>query len=265
MNSKITIILMLFISACGSKNSSEDGNATDSTVANVDSTKIEMSTEMNALVSKFKVVDAFPINIDSVFINGVSLSDSIRTNEVKLITTTWFKNEISLQQSYEIKTFFEIDSIKKSGNYAKYVDGLDIGMIKSSNVYSVANFKIDEKTMILIWALQYMSYEACPYSAGTTVYATILKEGVAGETMVVGETMVAADAPVGMHRFISSKIEKNGNIAMELYEENTDGGEEEETIESHKEHYKYEIVDGKLKTTFEKKDKPKIEIKKYKE
>ncbi len=149
MKFKSLFIIVLFISACGTKNVSEEGSASDSTAANVDSTKIKMSSKI-VLVSKFKVVDTFPIVIDSTFITGVDQNDSLSASQVKLLSVKWFEHEISLQYSYEIKTFYEIDSIKNSGGYAKYVESLDVGT-ESSNVFAVANVKVDEKTNILIW------------------------------------------------------------------------------------------------------------------
>ncbi len=74
--------------------------------------------------------------------------------------------------------------------------------------------------------------------------------------------MFAGDAPVSMHREITGKLSGNGQVALELYEENSDGGEEEETTESKNEHYKFEIFEGKIKIISEKKDKSKIVIKK---
>jgi hypothetical protein len=251
------ISLLILATSCGSSKSGDEVTATDSTT--VDSANVELSPEIKDLADRFQFHDAPQLIADSLFIEGIEKTDSLDSKQVLLLAAKWFDHPISNENSYDIENFYKIDSIKKAGKYAEYVSNLDIGMMKNANVYAVAQFKISEKTTVLIWALEYYSYEACPYSNGTSLNFTLLNEGVLGESFVLGEVMSAGDPPVGMTREIYGKLEHDGKFSLELIETNWDG-DEEVTTEIKTEHYKFEIAEGKIKMISEKKDKPKVKI-----
>lgn len=255
--------VLLLAAACGSNKSEDETSSTDSTVIKTDSLA-GFSEELKAMLPKFKSSIETPYAIDSTFIAQVDQYDSLDSKDVTLLAAKWFEHSISSENSYDLETFYKIDSIKAAGKYAKYVEKLDIGMTKSSNVYAVNQIQLDDKTMILVWALQYASYEACPYSSGTSIYFTIVYEGKITESFVLGETMSAGDPPVGMTRDITGKFEKDGKFSLELTEVNWDG-DEEVTTETITGHYKFEISEGKVKLISEKKDKPKIKVESFEE
>jgi hypothetical protein len=264
MKLKFVLPVLMLAASCGSNATKNEETVADTTTLINDSLAIELSPEIKDLANRFQFHDAPQLIADSAFIEGIEKSDSLDSKHVKLLAAKWFDHPISNENSYDIESFYKIDSIKQAGKYAEYVRNLDIGMMKNSMVYAVAQFKISEKITLLIWALDYHSYEACPYSSGTSLYFTVLNEGVLGESFVLGEVMSAGDPPVGMTREIYGTLEHDGKFSLELKDINWDGNEEVIT-ETKLEHYKFEILDGKVKLISEKKDKPKIKKQKVEE
>lgn len=258
------LFLFLFATACGSKKSTDDNTPSDTSEVAVDSVKIEITEEMQELLAKFKPLNEFPLVVDSAFIANALENDSLKSKHIHQLAANWFDHDLCQQHMFDIDNFYTIDSIKDAGKYAKYVRDLDIGMTKNSMTYAVGQMNLDEKTILLVWALSYGSYEACPYSSGTSIYFSIVVDGVVKESFILGEDMGAGDPPVSMERRITSKLDKDGKLALEVWEESTDGDEEIIT-EIIKEHYKFEIKEGQIKLISEKKDKPKVITKKAEE
>lgn len=256
----ILVILPLIISSCGSSQKETDIPVNDSTQTDDDAIS-ETDSTLTSILQKFNTVNELPLTIDSVFMTKINKADSLENFEVRVLANSWLKHAMSEEHSYDIEQFYHIDSLKQENKYMDYVKGLDIGMIKYSNVYAISQIKINDSTSILLWALEYGSYEACPYSSGTTVYFTVLVNKDFKQCFVLGEDMVAGDPPISMERKITGKIGKDGKINLEMWEKNEDGNEEV-TTEINTAQYSIEIINGEIKVTSEKKDKPKVTVKK---
>lgn len=259
----LIIILALFIASCGSSKNETKIPVSDSTQT-ADDAISETDSALMAILQKFNTPNELPLVIDSAFMTKINKADSLENYEVMRLANAWLKHPLSDEHSYDIERFYYIDSLKQNNKYSDYVKGLDIGMIKYSNVYAISQIKLNDSAIVLIWALEYGSYEACPYSSGTSVYFSVLLNGIISQCFVLGEDMVAGDPPISMQRRITGKLDKEGKIKLEVWEMNEDGNDEI-TTEIRTEHYSLEIIGGEIKLVSEKKDKPKVTVKKVEE
>lgn len=211
--------------------------------SNTDSPKSENETLIK-LSAIFKKELTLPLNIDSVFLAQEHLGDSLGTNEIKLLTINSFQTDSNNGMTYELGEFYKIDSIKASGTYAKWCETLDIGMTKHSNAYAIGKIVIDKNIPLLVWAFTHSSYEACPWSSGTSVFCTILNPNETGESFLLGESFGAGDAPVSMRRETYGTLNTNGSLTLNTKEVNDDADASESELTT--ENTEYLIKNGKV-------------------
>ena len=208
------------------------------------------------LADLFKTENSFPFSADTTLLYHIENCDSLGTMEVKQLAVNWFKHDLVGGTDYDLQTFYKIDSVKAAGKYIEYCDSLQIGDTKCSNAFAICKLQPDGNTNILVWALVTSSYEACPYSDVKTVYFSVVRGGIVSQTFMLGEYMVAGDAPASMERTISGKINADLTFVMNLYMEGDEDLDLPE-IEITKEHYEFAIKEGKISLMMEKKNPPK--------
>lgn len=241
------IITASIFTSCNSSKQDKEKETNDSAV-------VATNVEMQKLMDLFKDQITLPLIVDSTFLAKEKFGDSLGTNELKLLTENRFKHELMDPLEYELDDFYKIDSIKTTGTYPQWCDKLDIGMTKYANAYAAGKIELDPNTILLVWVLKIESYEACPWSSGTAVYLTPIKNGVPVETFIAGENYGAGDAPVWMIRDVYSKLNTDGTLAMSWRQENDDADGTESEVEERK--YTFSIKDGKWQSVKEDKGKP---------
>jgi hypothetical protein len=175
----------------------------------------------------FKLI-SLPYALDSSDLEALEMENSLSYEQVELLTTNLDSN-FAWEMEYELNTFFKIDSLKRAGTYEDYVSSLDIGQMKNSEAYPVGYIELAPNKQLFLWGLQYGTYEACPFMAGTTIYGSIFENGVQTSTRVFAELMAGGDPPSMMSKLIELKISEEGEAlihAVEIHTELADEGED---------------------------------------
>jgi hypothetical protein len=208
-----SILSLILFSLTSCHNGAEEKKA-----GSDNSLKIE-NASFNKLSGLFKKELSLPFIVDSAFLANGHFGDSLGTNEIQMLTENSFKSDNGM--GYQLSEFYKIDSVKATGTYAKWCEKLDIGMTKYANAYGIGKINVNG-TLFLVWAFTQSSYEACPWSSGTSVYLTTVNTNSMGESFLLGETYGAGDAPVSMHRETFAKLNPDGKIFQATEEENDD-------------------------------------------
>jgi len=218
----IPISLLAFaVISCGGDAAEETDNNTneaDSVAMDTVASPIEippMDETLTAICDRTIETKNIPFVIDSIYIEDYVTyesddPDNLTSEEVKYLTPDFLKNEPTEYSNYTVKTFYRLDSMKNNNTYDDYVNSLDIGMMKDIDAYLCDKIIVNDSTFILLWAISYGSYEACPYSSGTVIFGTYVLNNSVKNVAVVGESSGGGDPPVWGDTFISSEITEEG-------------------------------------------------------
>jgi len=227
-----------------------------------DSLTCQVSGKLQAVIDLFKTQNNLPFTADTSLLFAVPSCDSLGTNEIKMLDTLWFANDLAYSRDYDLREFYKIDSLKAAGKYAEWCQKLDIGQRKFSTMHAVSKMKLDENTQILTWALNFCSYEACPYSSGQTIYFTVVYKGKVTQSFILAEYESAGDPPVVMERKVTGKLNTDGRFTMDVNQLN-DEDMDQPLLEQVFEYYEFAIKEGKISLLKERKEVP-LKIKRQK-
>lgn len=234
-----------FLTSCG--NSTKENSSSEKK-----DTLFVLDSKLQKTATLFKSA-TLPFTVDTSFLFHLEKGDSLGTFDIQTLTQNIFKHSLTDGLDYDLKTFYKIDSIKAAGKYKQYCDSLDIGMTKISKAFALNEIQLDANTLILVWGLQTSSYEACPSSASWSAYFTIINKGNVGETFLLGEYSVFADAPVSAERTVSGKLLADGTFSITITQIN-DQDPDSARVEVSREQRFFAIKDGAIKTLSEKID-----------
>lgn len=250
----MTFIVIVMVSC--TNNPSENKNEKSSNDLIRDTTEqnqalVELSPEIEALLSNFSDEQDLPLVIDSSFFKHNAEKrdrNKLHTTEVKMLASKLNQHELSMDALWNIDNFHWLDSIIQSAAYEEYLQNLDIGMMKESFAIAVNKLNLDEQTVLLVWSLTYSTYEACPFAAGTLIMGTLMYQKEITNCVILGEISSAGDPPVGVDRKIYSSIDENMKGRTDFSEVLLDENENFEIVETEtKESYEFSIEDGKAK------------------
>jgi len=210
-----------------------------------------------ALANLFKTQNTLPFLADTTLFYHIESCDSLGTNEVKILAAKPFNHALAGGSGYDLADFYRIDSIKASGNYAAWSDSLEPGNVKSSNGYAICKLDADSGNSVLVWALKTSSYEACPYFTQTRIFFTLVRNGIVGQSFILGELLSAGDPPASMTRVVSGKTNKDLTFEMNVYQESDEDMDSPE-IAILRERYEFAIVNGKINLVKEERGNPKM-------
>lgn len=241
------------MTSCGGKAESENSDTTKKDTA----AAYTIAPELQALIAKFKEYQEWPYKADTALLNRESneIGDSLASADVAMLNVNWMKHDLLSSVEWEIGDYNKIDSIKVAGKYNEYCEGMEPGETKTANVYAINKLFVNEDTWILVWALRNGSYEACPYSNTTNIFATTVYKGTISESFMLAEKTVAGDPPVHMDSEATSVLEKDGTLIINTELEESEDGEELSTT---KNRYAFKLVNGKWEKGKEEKGKPVI-------
>lgn len=246
----ISFLLIVITYSCNNAGvSNSNGNRADTGKVKVVS---RTSTPMERLLSHFNETNKFPLVVDSVYIANIDKTDSLGTNELKMLAAHWLEDSLIDGIDYTMKNFYTIDSAKAKHAFDKWAEKLDIGMMKFANAYGLKSIKLDDSTNLLIWALHCSSYEADPFFVFTDIYFTIVYNGTIGKTFLLGEDYAGGDPPSMGNTRINGTLYKDGKLALDwtnlIVDIDSDSGEL-----SHVQ-YEYAIKSGQIIKKAEKMD-----------
>ena len=145
----ITILFLLL--ACGTWPGVQTG------LVNVDGTPdaesngtISKMLDPN-LLAKFGNTAELPFKSDSVYFDNLTTQSysALTSIEVKQLMPEFLEADFSSQALWDLRNFYQIDSLKNIGEYENYVETLEIGMMKESDAYVDQKIVVDEKTTLL--------------------------------------------------------------------------------------------------------------------
>lgn len=153
-------------------------------------------------------------NIDHSF-----LSDSVKnhknfklnSSQVQFLSSVLKENN-DQSNSYYLKGYYEIETAKKERKYTQFLETLDIGMMKDANCFAIGKIEFGDSMAILLWKIEYSSYEACPFFQGTRFYSTLVAEGKVKETIQLASKESTGDAPMFSETHQDAFIQKNGYL-----------------------------------------------------
>jgi hypothetical protein len=130
---------------------------------------------------------------------------------------SWSKNPQMLNSSYKMEylvhAFLKIDSLKKTGKYQKYIDSLDIGMVRDSRVFLLDTLTYSKDSTVVLWAITQNSYEACPSYRRISIFSSLILKEKFNKTIEVAHANYWSDPPNFYSSVAESKI-KNKTIKI---------------------------------------------------
>lgn len=185
------------LTSCGGDATVND-TASDST--KTDSTAVlnpNISIDLAGLLAKFPASTALPFEQDSAYLVDQTMEDSFKLtgDEAKYLSYNFVESDILFSGKTTIDDVVFFDSLKLSGGYDGYVEVLDLGMMKDANAYAAERLKLDDSTELLMWYIDFGTYEACPYFSGKYLYASIFRNNQITSCIAIGEDSGGGDAP----------------------------------------------------------------------
>ena len=177
-----------------------------------ESAKIEYPSEINKFVNLFSDLDT-DLHIYAKFIEDSTRNTSknkLNLKQVQLLSQNLSKDEMTEINDYYLKDYFKIEKAKQNKSYDKYLEKLDIGMMKDANCFVVGKIELGDSVSLLIWKMEFTSYEACPVYYGTNFLATVISNKTVVQTLQIACDETAADAPFASEISQEFSISKKG-------------------------------------------------------
>ena len=175
--------------------------------------------------------------IDSTYFEDSSLHKKlvqIPLEDVEMLSKTLHQEEVSESNRYYLNDYKTIKEAKLDGKYDAFLEKLDIGMIKDADAFYLGRLEFGDSIGIVIWQLNYSSYEACPFFSGIHILATSIYEGKVIQTIEIAGHEINADAPISAENYYLSRVTSKGLIVRNYYfkvdenEENIEKGSNSE-------------------------------------
>jgi hypothetical protein len=211
----VLFLLTVLLTGCEQKSKPAGATSSSDSVAGVPENNT--SALLGALLPLFEPA-SLPFNADTAFIAQAYKNDSLTSAQLRLLINGWGQNKLVQTSAHFLNDFYEIDSVKALGKYQEWCEKLDIGMTQDVKAYALKQLELNATTRILVWALVYHSYPACPHFAGTTVFYTVVYNGAPGQSFLLGEVMGGGDPPSSMESTITGLIGKEGHVELNKYE-----------------------------------------------
>ena len=190
--------------------------------------------DVAALIAKSEETFELPLMIDSSFIEKYALQEedadyNLTSVEAKYLGFSFPEGDLVSGGGWRLNTFIEIDSIKKAGGYEEYLNNLDLGQARYCIGHVIGKVDFNSQSTLLIWNLDYATYEACPYGYGTYIFGTIFTNGVGTNTCMLAESSGGGDPPSWGESYMQSEIvDTNITVTnLDTWGEDGDNGEDD--------------------------------------
>lgn len=187
-----------FLMACGGN--PETTKHSDTTAVEViDSVVLDSNIIINtdALMAKYSSEITLPFTPDSTWLIDIELTDSnmLTADEAIYLSYGYVTSDISYQATTCVDDFVFFDSLKQHDEYDAYIETVGLGQMVKSDAYVVQKIILNDSTELLLWLVDFATYEACPYSAGRVLYASVWRNGHITSSTIIGEDSGGGDAP----------------------------------------------------------------------
>lgn len=230
-------MLILLLSACteDAKNDQVQDSSKPELQNNDDQT--ETSEEVNSsshqnfpailkdLEASFSSYE-LPFSIAPDSLSNLSQIPELNLEQVKYISK--YFNPLEKFEGYYIDKSLELYKLKAEGKYNTYTAELDLGQLRDATVHPYGRIDLDT-AMLLLWRIEFTSFEACPYYAGAELYVSVVTGDTVNQCYLVGEEWAGGDPPAAGEIMTRMTINKNLKIDRAIYEYTY---EEEELVDS---------------------------------
>jgi len=249
---KLLLALPLALVACGGPTDESANNATaesEDTTAEVTETldtvvplgepEVEQIEVLEVVENVAQLYPKFRTDLPLPFVPAAWEEDweeqgefhPLYTPEVEFLTQHLLATDFNEALDWDLDGFYKMDSIHRQGSYDDYMVGVDLGMLVHSEAAALYRFDLDENRTVLTWGINYSSYEACPYYAGSLCFATVVTNGEVTGCTLLNENSGGGDPPVWSERKMHGMLTANGTMGLHQVElSGEEDFEGEETI-----------------------------------
>jgi hypothetical protein len=155
-----------------------------------------------------------PFKTDSTYFKEFALKEEMDDATVKLLVSNFSGSEdYNDNYVYEV---LRLNHLKRMAQYEDYVNLLDLGQLKDANAYWIGRIEKGD-TALILWNVQYSSYEACPFYSGNEIFVSVIHEGIVKKCIKIGEYSTGGDAPYWFENFILFSIDDSFMIERKKY------------------------------------------------
>ena len=177
----------------------------------------------------------FPFLLNQDAINDLNLSDNVLSQEeVELLSQYMMIKPGFSDIESRLDSYFYYNQLIDSIGEEAYQNQIDLGMTQYFDAYLHYRVNLSKKKYLLIWSLDYGTYEACPYYEGQYILGTLCADGKISNTVFLGEDSGGGDPPYMSSVFAGSDV-WDTYIEVKLFEEFTEDSEISEEDEDHTE------------------------------
>lgn len=222
---KLHIFLLSFlILSCNGNEGSEGSNSIEeqSDTLSADSIFIDtlivleedpnrIEIDVASLLEKGTEAFSMPLLIDSNFIDEYALQGegedyNLTYEEAKYLGFKSPEGDLVSAGGWRINTFIKLDSLISADAYQDYLENIDLGQARYSIAHVIGSVPINSQSNMLIWNIDYGTYEACPYGYGVYVFGTIFTNGVGTNTCLLAEDSGGGDPPSWGDSYMQSEL-----------------------------------------------------------
>lgn len=191
------IAFTLLLTSCGGDTSTTTTTA-DTTGTDTLAMLPNIEIDVDALLSKFAISVNAPFIQDSLYLAekvGMTDTTALTADEIKYLSYNFIENDMSYSGKSSIDEALFFDSLKANNEYEGYLEVIDIGMMADVKAYLAQKVVLDETTTLLLWFIDFATYEACPYSSGKVLYASVFRNNEIKSCTLIGEDSAGGDPP----------------------------------------------------------------------
>jgi hypothetical protein len=241
MRSLIYLIsLTLIASSCTGENDS-NGADNDNPISDIDTMTIEepepiplvlqtFPEELSNLSSSFDTLQ-FPFTLKHEVLDKHESKGEFSSKQLEFLSQNYTDKAV---ESYAyLNDALKMYERKQKGTYQTYVDNLDLAQLKDATAHPYGQLNLDT-AIVLLWTVNYSSFEACPFYTGKDLYASVIQNDSVQTTVYLGNESSGGDPPMFAETFMNLEITK----LLEMTRETTENVYEDETLyESDKSNY----------------------------
>jgi len=157
-----------------------------------------------------------PASVNELANGSKILTDSILKDTFLLSSGFIVANVLPMDDkkegSYEINAVLMIDSLKRKNKYNEYLAKLDVGQTKEATAYVYDTIGFG-KGNVVVWGINYGTFEACPFMNGKSIFLTSFVDGKPVTTQRIMAISNAADAPLYQEVTSSCQLESSRLIS----------------------------------------------------
>ena len=222
MKSPSILILLILFYSCSNQNNAavDDLFLTDSltsdtifvdTLIEIESDPNRIEIDVEKLLAKTNLEFELPLLVDSTFIEtnavtGQEASYNLTYLEARYLGFSFPEGDLVSSGQWNIETFIKLDSLKTNGGYDDYQANIDIGQTRYSVGQIIGKLRINSQSTLLLWSLDYATYEACPWGAGTYIFGTVFTNNVGTNTCLLAENSGGGDPPSWGNTYVQTEI-----------------------------------------------------------